>query len=133
MTTAEKVNLIFLDSLFKPEELIDEKPPIDFIEVSGVTQIFGFHPTRLESHRSEILEILNLMPDAFHKDRGGGYTFLNLCEDKNGVLWAEHLNMEQLVALAIGLKVGEFCLPRDLWAALPGGLPYVSFDTTAKL
>ena len=56
-------------------------------------------------------------------------SFLNLCVDKDGVQWAEHPTLEKMVAMGIGLKMAAYCLPRDMWNSLPGGVPYVQFDT----
>ena len=125
---AGKVQAIVLDSLYNPEEVPDGKAPDDAVIVDGVMGKMGFHPQRLESHRHEVEEILREMPANFHKDSGGGWSFLNLCMDKNGNQWAEHMNMNELCVLAIGLKLGKWLLPRDLWSALPGGMPYVVFD-----
>ena len=120
---ASKVHAIILDSLYKPEEVPDNVPPSDAVIVESIRGMMGFHPGRLESHRAEVVSILREMPPVFHKGTGDGYTFLGLCEDKNGNQWGEHMNMDALCSLAIGLKLGKWCLPRAMWGALPGGMP----------
>ena len=128
MDLAGKIETIFLDCLYKPEEIDNGKTPQDAILVQGIVRDFGFHPQRLQSHKEEVRLLLTEMPKEFHRQGGGGWTFLNLCMDKNGNQWGEHLNMEQLVVLAIGCGLGKYQLPKDLWVSLPGGMPYVVFD-----
>lgn len=125
---AEKVDAILRHCLYKSEEISDGKVPADAVEAKGILHNFYFHPQRLESHREDVAKILVEMPSAFHRTSGGGWSFLQLCMDKNDNQWGEHSNMEQLVCLAIGLGMGKYCMPRDLWPALPGGMPYVVFD-----
>ena len=130
MNIAERVDTIFKDSLFLDIELKDSNtPPANAILVEGIINKFGFHPERLESHKDEITDLINLMPDNFQKSKGGGWSFLNLCMDKDNNQWGEHINMEQLVALAIATNQGKFAMPREMWNILPGGMPYVVFDT----
>ena len=127
---AERVTKIVKDSLYKPEEITDkEKPPEGAIVVDGIMRKWGFHPERLLSHKEEVREILNEMPETFHMKGGGGWSFLNLCMDKNNNQWGEHANMDELCVLAIGLKMGKWLMPRDVWEVLPGGMPYVGFET----
>lgn len=102
------------------------------VKVEGIVANFGFHPGRLEEARPEVLAIIReVVADTFYKDNGGG-SFLSLCEDRSGSLWAEHKTMEALVCLAIGLKLGGYCFPRSVWRALPGGVPYVWFDPSCR-
>lgn len=127
---ADKVHAIIMDSLYKTEEVPDGLPPADAVIAEGIRGKMGFHPGRLESHRAEVVAILREMPETFHKGTGGGYSFLGLCEDKNGAQWGEHTNMDELCVLAIGLKLGDWCLPREMWPVLPGGMPYIGFDVS---
>lgn len=129
MIDPNKLNTIFIDCLFKDEEIIDGKPCISPINVNGIISNVGFHSERLESHRAEIKEMLDNLPIEFQpssKGGGGGMTFLNMCVDKNGIQWGEHRNMEQLCILSIGLNLGCFPLPKNMWNILPGGVPYFS-------
>ena len=53
-------------------------------------------------------------------------SFLDACMDKHGNQWTDfHQTMEQLVQLGIAIGEVEYCLPRDLWSALPGGVPFL--------
>lgn len=123
---AETVNKIFTDCLLKDEEIFDGIPILDPVKVEGIINNFDFHPDRLESHRQEIIELLAELPEQFRKDSGGGWTFLNACNDKYGNQWAElHRDMEQLFVLGIGLKLCDYAMPRELWNILPSGMPYM--------
>lgn len=117
--TAKNVDAVFRDCLFG-----DEEDRTNHIIVEGIVNDFGLHPKRLESHRDEIIELLSQLPDGFRKESGGGWSFLNACVTKNGSQWGEHIHVEQLVTLGIGIGKVEYCLPRDMWKALPGGVPY---------
>jgi len=130
---ADKINEVLFDCFFKPEELVDgTKMPSNGIMVEGVVNNFGFNPERIEKNKEKIRSFLNMMPSEFHKNSGGGWSFLNLCMDANGNQWGEHSNMEALVALGIASNMAKYVLPKELWSALPGGVPYVVFDTEVK-
>jgi len=128
MSIASKVDNIFRDSLFTGEEIgTDNTPPEGAVLVEGIVSNFGFHPERLVTHKDEIADLIALMPENFHQNSGGGWSFLNLCMDKDGNQWGEHRNMEQLVTLAIATNQGKYVMPREMWSVLPGGMPYIVF------
>ena len=90
---------------------------------------FGFHPERLAQAKAPLMDMIQQLPDQFLKNKGGGWTFLNLCNRKDESQWTgEHKTMEALVCLAIGAGIGAYCAPRDIWPVFPGGMPYVVFD-----
>lgn len=92
------------------------------VTVEGIVHTFAFNAERLEQEREHITSLLAELPEEFKE----GYTFLNLCTNKDGVLWTgDHMVCEELVAMAIGLDLMSFCLPREMWSCLPGGMPYV--------
>jgi hypothetical protein len=122
--TAKAVETAFMNCLFTEEEL-KEGQPKEFVQVDAITCHFGFHPGRLESHREEVKALLAELPDQFHAGKGGGWSFLNACMDRHGNQWGEHIHMEQLFALGIGLNLAKWQFPRKMWRALPGGMPYV--------
>lgn len=129
---SERVDVIMRDALFKREEIPDPTtPPEDAVLVEGVVNGFGFHHDRLESHREEVREILTQMPDAFMQEKGGGMSFLALCNTSKGEQWGEHRDMEALCCLAIGLGLGKW-LMKDMAEAMPGGMPYISFNLTEE-
>lgn len=100
--------------------------------VEGVTAKFGFSPAKIEKHKATIKEALDAMPTEFHASGGGGWSFLNLCMTKDGKQWGEHRDVQNLIVLGIAAGMAKYQLPRELWAALPGGMPYIVFNTAAK-
>jgi hypothetical protein len=124
MIDIKKLNEMFLDSLFRDKEVVEGKPTTDPVLVIGIVQKVGFHKERLNSHKQEVIDLLDQLPDDFQPEKGGGTSFLNMCVDKDGAQWGEHRNMEQLCMMAIGLGLADWCMPREMWNVLPGGMPY---------
>ena len=76
----------------------------------------------MEERRELVIALLAELPAEFKE----GYTFLNICTNKNGELWTgDHRVCEQLIVMAIGLNLMSYCFPRERWAILPGGVPYL--------
>ena len=122
MINPERVNELFTDCLFKEGENIGNYVKVD---VEGITRTVEFHPERLESHRTEIIAMLDELPDEFKESGGGGMSFLNACNDKHGNQWTGfHQRMEQLFQLGIGINAAKCLMPREMWEVLPGGMPY---------
>jgi hypothetical protein len=120
----EKVQEVFFDSLFRDEEVNNGKNP-EMVKVEGIRLTLGFHPGRLEIHRAEVLNWLTYLPLQFRKSSGGGWSFLNACQDINDEQWTGlHERMEQLFCLGLGLDLVACVIPREMWDALPGGMPY---------
>lgn len=118
--SAERVNEIFLDCLFR-----DGEDTSSHVRAEGTLYTVGFHPERLESHREEIVGMLDELPNEFKFDGGGGWSFLNACNDRHGNQWTGmHQTMDQLVTLGIAISKVAFQLPRELWSVMPGGMPY---------
>ncbi len=116
----QRVEAIFLDCLFKEGEDTSKH-----IKAEGVIRNVGFHPERLENHKAEIVAMLEELPDEFKESGGGGMSFLNACNDKHGNQWTGlHLRMEQLFQLGVGIGKAKSLMPREMWGALPGGMPY---------
>lgn len=97
--------------------------------IEGVVRKFGLSNAKIAEHREEIRALLDEMPAQFHKNKGGGWSFLNLAIDKNGQQWGEQVNAEALYVLGAAVGMAKFQLPRDMWSILPGGVPYIVFDT----
>lgn len=134
MINASRVFAIGADCMYTEAELLacpryvrEGKPPDEAIVVSGIVHKFGFHPKRLEGYRAEIIEMLKELPDQFWESKGGGWSFLNGCHTRTGEQWGEHRDLEILTCLGQGLKLVEIPLSREVWAMLPGGLPYFVF------
>ncbi|MCB9823315.1 hypothetical protein H6800_03520 [Candidatus Nomurabacteria bacterium] len=117
----QRVEEIFLDCLFQ-----DGEDTSSYVKAEGIMATVGFHPARLESHREEIEAMLAELPDAFFESRGGGMSFLNACLDRHGNQWTGlQQTMDQLFTLGIAIDKASFLLPREMWNAFPGGMPYV--------
>ena len=119
--TSKNVERIFLDCLY------NEESGENFIKVEGVVHTFGFNQERLEKNKQEIYDLLNELPDGFKTSGAGGMSFLNACIDKNGVQWGEHMNMEELFCLGIGVELVTLPLSKKMWGMLPGAMPYYTF------
>lgn len=117
--TAENVETVFMNCLFLEGEDTSQAKI-----VKGIVSEYGFHPQRLESYKVKIAEMLGCLPDEFREDKGGGWSFLNACNTKDGYQWGEHRNIEQLLALGIATQQAKMLLPREMWHVLPGGMPY---------
>jgi len=129
MIDSEEVDIIFKRCLFRESEIgKDGKPKgIKPIRVEGIMSDFGFHPDRVKKHQEKIVEFLKEMPEEFSKE--GGWSFLNLCNTKDGKQWTGlHEKMQQLVCLGIAIGKVSYNLPKKTWPGLPGGMPYVKID-----
>ena len=125
---AELVHETIKYCLYRSDEIVDGKPPEGFVEGDGIVIKYAFHPERLAEKKSVIKEILSDMQDNFFMDKGGGWTFLNMPQDRNGHLWGEQPTAGDLCALGIASGMVKFLLPRDMWSSLPGGVPYVGIN-----
>lgn len=129
------INAAFTDSLYKEDEIPpDGSMPVGMVHAEGVRGMFGLHPTRLESHRSEVISAINLVHPAFHLsgEEAGGASFLQLPVLADGTHWAEHQTCNELVVLAIGLGLGGICGTREIWHLMPGGVPYLWLDANGE-
>jgi hypothetical protein len=96
----------------------------DAIEVDGIVHKAMLSKPLLEENKGKIEAFLAELPSEFQEKGGGGMSFLNACNDKHGMQWGEHVNMEQLFMLGLGIERVKCLLPRDMWEVLPGGMPY---------
>ncbi len=78
----EWVNAVFMDCLFR-----DGEDTSRHVKAEGIVGDVGFHPERLESHKAEIVAMLDELPDQFKESSGGGWSFLNACMDRHGNQW----------------------------------------------
>lgn len=134
----ENVEAVARDCRFTNDELAElegepseDNLPEGAVVVPGVIRTFVFHPGRLESHRADVVSMIEQLPTEFLREGGGGWTFLNLCMRRDGVQWTSFQTaQESLYVLAAGLGLARFQLPREVWEALPGAMPYLVFSTT---
>lgn len=118
--TAKNVLETLRRCLFK-----DGEETTDAVKVEGITAIMGFHPDRLEEQKAAIEAMLDELPEEFKQSSGGGWSFLNACNDRRGKQWTGlHKDMEILFCLGIATGRVRCQLPREVWPSLPGGVPY---------
>lgn len=124
LISAEDVDGVFEDCLWAND--CDGEP----VHVKGIGMA-TFCSDRLARHRDQIVAMLDGLPDSFKASGGGGMSFLNACEDANGVQWTGlHRTMERLFLLGIGIGRVVSLMPRELWPALPGGMPYYRVEAS---
>lgn len=81
------VHAILKQVLFTDEETIDGAPPKHAIYVDGIVNKYAFNPERIAASKRDIDALLSELPDNFIRSKGGGWSFLNACEDRHGNLW----------------------------------------------
>jgi hypothetical protein len=119
MIDSNKVEELFLNCLFKEDENVEDYDPII---VEGIMATFGLHPDRVRAASDEIKSWLQELPEEFQK----GWSFLNLCVTKDGQQWTGlHMICEQLMVLGMAIGKIKYCVPREMWSVLPGGMPYI--------
>jgi hypothetical protein len=123
MLTKDAVIELMTACLFKGGESTDNA-----VIVEGIVSTYGFHPGRIAENTEAIRLLLAELPDEFHEGKGGGWTFLNACNDRHGNQWTGfHKVMEALFALGIAAGKAKWLLSsRSVWSELPGGMPYVT-------
>ena len=123
--TSENVDKVFCDCLYgecdgRQEALLKGKL------VKGVMLNVAFNHEKVENHLQNIKDMLAQLPLAFRKEDGGGWSFLQMCNDAEGNQWTgEQKQMDALVCLGLAIDELRFCLPREMWKVFPDGMPYV--------
>lgn len=117
--TAQNVESVLTDCLFK-----DGEDTTNYVKAECVMMKIGFNPERLEGHKENIEKMLKQLPKEFMKDGGGGYSFLNACVTAEGEEWGGHSDIDNLLCLGIAAGKAKIQLPREMWSAFPGGMPY---------
>lgn len=145
--TSENVKKIFLDCLLSDEDMKRMEFPEPekvtpalarekgLIVVEGVTHTVALNPGPLQRNREDIRSMLDQLRLEFRDRRdvlegaGGGWSFLNLCDRRDGTQWTDlHLRMEELVILGEAAGYVQCRIPREMWRLLPGGMPYYVVD-----
>ena len=115
--TATRVEAVFADCLAQSAE--------GSTIIHGIVRTVAFDPAKIQAHAGDIAALLAELPDQFRKSGGGGWSFLNACEDRRGALWTGlHQRMDELFMLALAAGQVTELLPREMWDALPGWMPY---------
>ena len=94
--------------------------------MKGVLIEAAFNRDKIAEHEQNIMQMLMQLPKEFHRPGGCGWSFVNMCIDKNGNQWTDyHRTQDKLVCLGRAIGAVEFVLQRDLWKIFPGGMPYI--------
>ncbi len=127
--SANRVDEIFGKCLHEGDESSETQ-----LKIRGVLHSVVFDKRKLDEYRAKIAELLLELPDDFMQSGGGGMSFLNACSDRNGRQWADlHLTMEKLFMLGMAIEKVRPLFPREMWSALPSGMPYyVVLDENAE-
>lgn len=131
--TYQNLHNVMEDCLYRPTEISgaaenENAVPAGAVCAEGVLHNFCFHPQRLESHRQDVKSMLSNMEDAFMVEKGGGMSLIRMPFTKDGKQFGEQIDAECLYVLGNALGYCKFCLPREMWDILPGGMPYVQID-----
>lgn len=136
---SKRISEVFKECLFRDEELELAKKNDGSFDTACVlgSLVVGSIPVfcwlRILGFKDEIKAYLNLLPDEFKESSGGGYTFLNMCVDKNNNQWGGQRQCDELTALGKALGLCDYLLPRQYWGTLPGSVPYIIvFDKSLK-
>jgi len=129
------VDRVFHECLQGVELNADGSLPDTALIVAGVAHSVIFCRTNLAKNERMIGAMLDQLPIQFKvRDQGGddGWSFLSACLDRDDNQWTtERLTVEKLIMLGIGTGQAKWFLPRELWALLPGGMPYVVVKVNA--
>lgn len=114
--TEQNVETLFAKCLKDRGELVEGIVGSAALDVAGV--------------EDDIAAMLSALPDEFQAGgASGGWSFLNACMTKDGEQWTGlHQTMDKLFMLGIAAGKARWLLPREMWSALPGGMPYVSVN-----
>lgn len=127
--TNENVSNVFLSCLYNDGQNTD-----NHFKVEGIKNNIGFNPEKLKQNEQNIVDMLQNLPVQFQKNGGGGWSFLNMCEDNKGNLWTgDHAQMDKLVSLGIGIGKISYLMDREMWSSFPGGMPYFVIDIEAPI
>lgn len=127
--TAKNVESTLLYCLYSEKELAEEgRPPKGAVLIEGIVRKFGLHPGRLEEKSKDIETLLRQLPEEFYATKGGGMSFLRACLRFDEQQWGEHRDMENLMVLGMAVKKVTCLMPKEMWPALPGGMPYYRIE-----
>jgi hypothetical protein len=94
--------------------------------VEGIMNGYWYKTDEIKTHVGDIKQMLSQLPKKFRKSSGGGWSFLNMCMRDDDVQWTGlHVTVEKLMCLGIACGAMEYLMPKELWEALPSGMPYV--------
>lgn len=99
------------------------------VEVSSLR----WHREMLDGARPTILRMLRGLPKEFRNESGGGLSMTRIDRREDGSEWDENgLPCCLLLAMALATGYAKISTPRELWDAMPGGLPYIELHLPAE-
>ncbi len=119
--TSQAVNEIMDRCLLRDDE------PLELaLQVRGIANSFSFHRRRLAENAGVIAILLAQLPYQFQAECGG-WSLASACYDRQLSQWTgREQQVEELFCLGIGAGKAGWLASRDMWPALPGGIPYVT-------
>jgi hypothetical protein len=94
------------------------------VMAEGVRAKEVFSTAKLNEHKNEILSLLLQLPNIFMKSHGKGASFLKGLDNKDGVIWGDHSDLDNLLILGLATKIIKYNLQRGFWGAFEDGMPY---------
>ncbi len=120
---SQRVIALFRDSLFQGDPDPDKAKMVE-----GITFTAGFDPERLAANKDKIIAVAReIVDDAFLSKKGGGMSFMALPFARTGEQWGEQEDAQLLYLLCAGIGYASCVVPRLMWGAFPGGVPYIVF------
>jgi len=122
--TSQRVDELYTTCLSQSEENTA-------VTIKGIILSATFSVANLNAVKEDIVELIMQLPEgAFKGSKDNGLSFLTLCHDKDEEQWTSfHACVERLMMLAMCIQRCVFLMPRNMWKVLPGGLPYLLFNT----
>lgn len=120
----QTLNAVDVENTFKACLAKDENDE-NAIKIEGICHTFVYDKTKIAECKDIIYDMITELPDEFKQSSGGGWSFLQACMTQLDEQWTgSHFSMEKLFTLAMAADLASYLLPRELWRALPGAVPY---------
>ena len=110
--TAENVDKMFEEAEKEDGDLVGD----------GLGSKMCFDSTKI--NKDDLYSMLDELPDSFKEGGGGGMSFLNGCMTKDDHQWGEQVHVARLISMGIACGFVKYCMPKEMWSILPGGVPY---------
>ena len=126
--TTDRVRTVYA-KCFRPEG----SKALHRVTVEGWLLRHTFSVRWLQTHREDIIRMLLCLPEGLRADEGNGGTIglMVLRGQQTKEVWTKDMSdVEKLLALGLASGLMSFCAPRNRWASLPGGFPYVRVEIT---
>lgn len=108
-------------------EIDERRNPMSFeiVHSDGPKNRYIFRKSRLEKHREKVIGLIRkIVRDPFFADTEGGWSLLELTEDREGLAWADLSTAEQFACICC-------CLGVAVWLYIPRN--YIRFEPLDKI